>query len=400
MIATVLRKRNCHWHNGYFLLLLLTVQLTIDVAAQQADVDYYNFKNIYGESGVATGEKDDATDADGGNFLMEDYGNSIIAPSLQFHEDFESRNDKAYILPISKSIGQVTGLGINSQGYLLAFHRAERVWNQWSFDKYNKFNESVGPIKNATIYVIDPNTGAVVREFGKGIFFMPHGLTVDSNDNIWVTDVGLHQVFKFDKNFKLLMKLGERMKPGSDKKHFCKPTDTAVGRNGHFFVSDGYCNSRIIKFDQSGKFLAEFRHSNGFGRAIDSQFSTPHSIALIEDLNLICVADRENERIQCFSAGMGSEQRALPTGMLITKAESVGRIYAIREKKHYLIGVTESDGEGIEPQLFVLDMNNGKAKTFIKGIENAHCLAISDDGVVYVGQTEPKQIVQISLIDQ
>lgn len=69
-----------------------------------------------------------------------------------------------------------------------------KQWNFRSFDKYNKFNESLGPIKNATIYVIDPNSGVVVKEFGKGIFYMPHGLFVDSNDNIWVTDVGLHQV--------------------------------------------------------------------------------------------------------------------------------------------------------------------------------------------------------------
>lgn len=59
------------------------------------------------------------------------------------------------------------------------------------------------------------------------------------------------------------MKLGERMKPGSDKKHFCKPTDIAIAHNGHFFVADGYCNKRIMKFDQNGKFLAEINHSNG-----------------------------------------------------------------------------------------------------------------------------------------
>ncbi|KAL3997393.1 NHL repeat family protein [Acanthocheilonema viteae] len=386
--------RHYHACGGYFLLLILMI-LTIDQAIQQSEFDY-NYKNIYGENVKANDDNDD----DGDGNIINDDNNQNIAP-FQYYEDLDNTNDKAYILLISKPIGQVTGLGINSQGYLLAFHRANRVWNQWSFDKHNKFNASLGPIKNATIYMIDPHSGTVMKEFGQGIFYMPHGLTVDSNDNIWVTDVGSHQVFKYDKNFKLLMKLGEHLKPGSDKKHFCKPTDIAVARNGHFFVADGYCNNRIMKFDENGKLLAEFGHFNGFGEAaVASQFSIPHSIALIEDLNLICVADRENQRIQCFSAGIADEQRALPTGMLITKAESVGRIYAIREKKHYLVGVTESDGEGIEPQLFVLDMNNGKASTFVKGIENAHCLAISNDGIVYVGQLEPKQIVQISLLDQ
>lgn len=71
------------------------------------------------------------------------------------------------------------------------------------------------------------------------------------------------------------------------------------------------------------------------GASDGRQFSVPHSIALIEDLNLICVADRENERIQCFSADITDDERALPTGILITKAENVGRIYAIREKSKF-----------------------------------------------------------------
>lgn len=73
----------------------------------------------------------------------------------------------------------------------------------------------------------------------------------------------LFKVLKLDKNFKVIMRLGEKMKPGSDNKHFCKPTDVAVARNGHFFVADGYCNSRIMKFDQHGKLLAKFGSPNG-----------------------------------------------------------------------------------------------------------------------------------------
>ncbi|CAG9540361.1 unnamed protein product [Cercopithifilaria johnstoni] len=400
MNGTMIMMRNYHSYRSYFLLFIIVMILTtFDQSVQQSNFGY-NYKNNYGENGKAYEDSNNDNvddDDDDDNIIGND--NRNIA-SFQYYEDLDNTNDKAYILPISKPIGQVTGLGINSQGYLLAFHRADRVWNRRSFDKYNKFDENLGPIKNATIYMIDPHSGTVIKEFGKDIFYMPHGLTVDSNDNIWVTDVGSHQVFKYDKNFKLLMKLGEHLKPGSDKRHFCKPTDIAVAHNGHFFVADGYCNNRIMKFDENGKLLAEFGHSNGFGAVANNQFSIPHSIALIEDLNLICVAERENERIKCFSAGIADEQRALPTGMLITKAESVGRIYAIREKRHYLIGVTDSDGGSIEPQLFVMDMNSGKTDTFVKGIENAHCLAISDNGIVYVGQTEPKQIVQLSLRDQ
>lgn len=65
-------------------------------------------------------------------------------------------------------------------------------------------------------------------------------------------------MIKLDSNYKVLMELGEKMVPGSDEKHFCQPTDVAVASNGHFFVADGYCNSRIMKFDETGKLLTSF----------------------------------------------------------------------------------------------------------------------------------------------
>uniref|UniRef100_F1L7K5 peptidylamidoglycolate lyase n=1 Tax=Ascaris suum TaxID=6253 RepID=F1L7K5_ASCSU len=315
------------------------------------------------------------------------------------YDDLDDDGTEAYILPVSKLLGHVTGLGIDSKNRLVAFHRAGRIWDKKSFDDANRFNESLGAIKNSTIYVIDPKSGQVLEEHGKDVFFMPHGLTVDHEDNVWVTDVALHQVLKLDHNFNVRMTLGERFKPGDDMRHFCKPTDIAVAKNGHFFVADGYCNSRVMKFDQNGKLIATFGSPNSGLIPEDGEFWIPHSLALIEDLNLICVADRENERIQCFSAGLAEGGRAIPPGIFITKAENIGRVYAIREKRHYLVGVTGSDGDGIEPQVFVMDMNTGKANTFVKGIENAHALEVSDDGTVYIAQIGPNQIVQLSLQD-
>lgn len=108
---------------------------------------------------------------------------------------------------------------------------------------------------------------------------MPHGLTVDHENNIWVTDVALHQVFKFlplDLNSntsslgKPVLTLGTAFEPHNDNSHFCKPTDVAVDKHtGDFFVSDGYCNSRIIKYDKSGKQLLTWgRPSPPFGKNI------------------------------------------------------------------------------------------------------------------------------------
>lgn len=87
---------------------------------------------------------------------------------------------------------------------------------------------------------------------------MPHGLTIDYYNNIWLTDVALHQVFKYDSTgTDILLVLGVKFEPGGDKSHFCKPTSVAVLPNGDFFVADGYCNSRIVKYSKSGSILME-----------------------------------------------------------------------------------------------------------------------------------------------
>ncbi len=72
------------------------------------------------------------------------------------------------------------------------------------------------------------------------------------------------EVFKFARGDlkKPLLTLGVAKEPGNDHRHFCKPTDVAVAKNGHFFVADGYCNSRIMKFDEKGELLAVFGSAN------------------------------------------------------------------------------------------------------------------------------------------
>jgi len=81
------------------------------------------------------------------------------------------------------------------------------------------------PIPRPTIWVFGGTTGRFLRSWGENAFRMPHGLTVDRQDNVWVTDVGLHQVFKFSHDGRLLLKLGEAGTPGTDTSHFNLPTD-------------------------------------------------------------------------------------------------------------------------------------------------------------------------------
>lgn len=98
---------------------------------------------------------------------------------------------------------------------------------------------------------------------------MPHGLTVDKQSNVWVTDVALHQVFKFPPNGgsgQPVLALGTRFEPGNDDTHFCKPSGIAVMTSGDFFVSDGYCNHRIVKFSADGRKLLQWGRSTVYGK--------------------------------------------------------------------------------------------------------------------------------------
>lgn len=120
---------------------------------------------------------------------------------------------------------------------------------------------------------------------------MPHGLTYDHEGYVWIIDAGLHQIFKFDpKNpEKPILTLGEAFVAGNDAGHFCKPTDVAVSRkNGDIFISDGYCNRRVVQFTKDGVYKKKYEAKIAIRNA--------HSIALIEDQNLICTVSRSDGR--------------------------------------------------------------------------------------------------------
>src|SRR4029078_323667 len=127
----------------------------------------------------------------------------------------------------------------------------------------------------------------------------PHPILIspyDHEQNVWVVDDIHHQIWKFTNDGKkLLMTLGERDEPGNDPAHFKRPPDIAFLPDGTFFVSDGYGNSRVVKFDKNGKFLTSWG-TKGNG---PSQFNLAHCVA-VEAQRRVYVADRSNHRIQVF----------------------------------------------------------------------------------------------------
>ncbi|XP_022106613.1 peptidyl-glycine alpha-amidating monooxygenase-like [Acanthaster planci] len=217
------------------------------------------------------------------------------------------------------TLGQVAGVAVDSDGDVHIFQRADRIWGVRTFSADNRFlNADKGRIKNSTVLVFDKATGKIKHQWGENLFFMPHGLSIDSEGNMWLTDVALHQVFKFPPGGgdKPLLSLGTELQPGSGTDHFCKPTDVAVDvMTGDIFVADGYCNSRIVKFSAGGDYILEWGKASSYvGRELSidpepSTFSIPHSLTFVPSRQQLCVADRENGRIQCFEADSGKYVR-------------------------------------------------------------------------------------------
>src|SRR5688572_1938150 len=280
-------------------------------------------------------------------------------------------------------IGQVGGVAVDSHGDVFVFHRAERVWEGEEL--------ALELISSETVLILDAQTGELLDSWGAKMFVMPHGLTIDQEDNLWLTDVGLHQVFKFDRTGNLLMALGERGIPGEDSTHFNMPTDVAVAPDGSFYVSDGYRNSRVIKFSADGDYITSW---GSYGTE-PGKFDVPHSIAL-DSQGRVYVADRGNARIQIFDE----------VGQFIEewKGSSLGRPWAVRIIENGDIFVVDG-GDQTEfwpdrARILKLD-SQGQPLASFGSYGKApgqfiwpHTIAIGPDGALYVGEVATGMRIQ------
>ena len=189
--------------------------------------------------------------------------------------------------PAGETLGEAIGVATNSKGHVFVYHRSATT-RLWEFDK----------------------NGAFVKEIGKGYygFEFAHSVRVDAQDNIWTVDEGTNTVTKFSPEGKFLMVIGHRPaavdgvvptafgpNAPAQKYTFCRPTDVGWDPQGNIFVSDGYCNNRVVKYDKDGKFLAQ-SGSEKAGRE-PGEYNLPHGLQV--DLNgHVWVADRTNNRYQ------------------------------------------------------------------------------------------------------
>ena len=190
-------------------------------------------------------------------------------------------------IPAGETLGEAMGVATNSKGHLFVFFRSANT-RLWEFDK----------------------AGAFVREIGRGYygFEFAHSVRVDPQDNVWTVDEGTNTVTKFSPEGKFLMVLGRRP-PAVDgvvatptgpnvpaqKYIFCRPTDVGWDPQGNIFVSDGYCNNRVVKFDKDGRFVAQSGSEKAGSEP--GQYNLPHGVQ-VDGHGHVWVADRTNNRYQ------------------------------------------------------------------------------------------------------
>jgi DNA-binding beta-propeller fold protein YncE len=228
------------------------------------------------------------------------------------------------------------------------------------------------------LYVVNRN-GQVTEDWSKQwgeLFGSMHDVSTnpyDSERHIWVVDRASQQVLKFTHDGKqLVTSLGEKGAAGSDDKHFGRPTDIAWLPDGTFFVSDGYDNKRVVKFDKNSKFLMTWG-SEGKG---PGQFTNQvHGIA-VDARRRVYVVDRGNARIQIFDEN-GKYLDQWP-GMV-----SPTRIWITQDQFAWV-----SDGGA--QRLLKYDLNGklltyfGTAGTFQGGMAAPHDFSVDSEGSLYV----------------
>jgi DNA-binding beta-propeller fold protein YncE len=173
-------------------------------------------------------------------------------------------------------------------------------------------------------------SGKLVQSFGAGMFIFPHGMFVDPQGNVWVTDAQGkngkgHQVFKFSPQGTVLLALGKKGVAGTGPDEFNAPSSVLIAPNGDIFVGDGHggdTNSRIVKFDKNGKFIKTW----GKKGSAPGEFDTPHALAM-DSRGRLYVGDRNNNRIQIFDQDGNFiaqwPQFSRPSGVYIDRNDNI-----------------------------------------------------------------------------
>ncbi|MBN1908222.1 MAG: hypothetical protein JW818_00655 [Pirellulales bacterium] len=235
------------------------------------------------------------------------------------------------------------------------------------------------------ILVFAPD-GTFLRAWGKGLIQDKHQVRI-FGDKVYVADTGLHQVYEFNLDGKLLREFGTRGKAGEGKNEFNKPTDIAIGPDGDFFITDGYGNRRVVRLAPDGSFrLAWGTEGSGPGQFVD-----PHNI-VIDKAGHVYVADRGNDRIQVFT----------PDGRFLRQWTNVGKPYGLFLTPDETLFVSDGNPKGPN-RILVLDLDGNLLAQFGSTgqapgqFDVPHSLALDADKNLYVAEVNNKRLQKFTL---
>jgi peptidylamidoglycolate lyase len=314
-------------------------------------------------------------------FLARSGPDAVVAAKAMRYEEV-----KAWpTLPPNVQLGEAAGVSVDLNGHVFIFHRPGRGFDPAATTK----------LTQPTVIEIDANTGKLISSWGANTFLVPHGITIDGQNNVFLTDVALQQVFKFTHDGKLVFALGEPRVGAWDATHFNEPTDIAIRPDGTFYVSDGYVNSRVALFDRNGKWLREWG-KKGSG---EGEFSNPHGLVFVPGSTDVLVADRENSRLQLFDR-VGKFKRQW-TGA--KDAQTTGRVFCVNaDSDGFLyVGIRRADYDTEHTGVLKLDRDwnivasIGFGKPGDPVFNAVHDIAIGRDGSIYVAETRTKRVVKL-----
>ena len=263
-------------------------------------------------------------------------------------------------LPKGYNLGEGTGVDVDRQGNVWVANRG--AWPIVEFDKAGKM-----------LQAWNHDTVRVTPGVGLGT----HGLKVDPEGNVWLVDVDGHIVFKYSPEGRLLMTLGNRQGTAGNNDSptsFNRPTNLWFLPNGHFYVSDGYLNSRVVEFTRDGEYV---RHWGTKGTG-DGEFNLVHDVT-VDSRGLVYVADRSNSRVQVFDS----------SGKFVAKWTDIGQpwglYYFAREDAIYMC-------DGLYNRIVKLDTKGnvlGVLGSYGKAsgrLDFAHSIAVDAEGSIYVAE--------------
>jgi len=318
-------------------------------------------------------------------------------------------------LPPGMNFGEVSGVAVNSRGHVFVFTRS---------------NSAGGPAyapSAAQLLEFGPK-GEFVREVGKGLYAwsFAHTVRVDKADNIWAVDKGSDMIIKLNPAGRVVWVFGRRKESADDEtgpwEHpdpplphadglFRQPTDVAWDSKGNTYITDGYINSRVAKYDANGDWVTSWGE-RGTG---PGQFRLPHAIA-VDNQDRIYVGDRSNRRIQVFDAdgtflrmftidvppppGTRPVNGNTPTGAALAAAIGAPNSICITPGPNQVMFVGESTFPG---RLFKVALDGtvlgiiGRSGRQLKQFSGVHQLACPSENEVYAAETSNWRVQKLIL---